>query len=79
MEEHMAVTLKAVTLIGLVEHGIIRRETNGDIDTERFERFWSYFERQLDMVVYDELSKVLGKEREEERKKRADNRAKQTQ
>lgn len=60
----IAATLKAAALIGLVENGIIPREENGDIDTEPFERFWCYFERQLDTAIYDLLSRVLKKERE---------------
>lgn len=78
-DEKLCTTLKAAALIGLVEHGIIRREDNGDVDTEQFERFWCYFERQLDTAVYDALSKALGKEREEERKKRTNNCAEQPQ
>lgn len=78
-QNKMAATLKAAALIGLVENGIIRREENGDIDTGAFESFWQYFERQLDTAVYDALSKALGKEREEERKKRTNNCAEQPQ
>ena len=55
----MAATLKAAALIGLVENGIIRREENGDIDTGAFERFWQYFERQLDTAVTDLVSDLL--------------------
>lgn len=55
----MAATLKAAALIGLVENGIIRREENGDLDTAGFERFWQYFERQLDTAVTDLVSDLL--------------------
>ena len=71
--EKLCTTLKAAALIGLVENGVIQREENGDIDTENFERFWCYFERQMDTAIYDLLSKTLRKEREEKRKKRTDN------
>lgn len=72
-DEKLCTTLKAAALIGLVENGIIQPEENGDIDTENFERFWSYFERQMDTVIYDLLSKVLRKERQEKRENRTDN------
>ena len=71
--EKLCTTLKAAALIGLVENGVIQREENGDVDTENFERFWCYFERQMDTAIYDLLSKTLRKEREEKRKKRTDN------
>lgn len=66
-QNKMAATLKAAALIGLVENGIIRREENGDIDTENFERFWCYFERQIDTVIYDRLSAERQKIRRENR------------
>ena len=72
-DEKLCTTVKAAALIGLVENGIIQPEENGDIDTENFERFWSYFERQMDTVIYDLLSKVLRKERQEKRENRTDN------
>lgn len=55
-DERLNITLKAAALIGLVENGVIQPEENGDIDTENFERFWCYFERQMDTVIYDRLS-----------------------
>ena len=72
-DEKLCTTLKAAALIGLVENGIIQPEGNGDIDTENFERFWCYFERQMDTAIYDLLSKVLRKESQEKREDRTDN------
>ena len=69
-DEKLCTTLKAAALIGLVENGIIQPEENGDIDTENFERFWCYFERQMDTVIYDRLSAERQKVRREERQRR---------
>lgn len=66
-DEKLCTTLKAAALIGLVENGIIQPEENGDIDTENFERFWCYFERQMDTVIYDRLSAERQKMRRENR------------
>lgn len=69
-DEKLYTTLKAAALIGLVENGIIQPEENGDIDTENFERFWCYFERQMDTVIYDRLSAERQKAHREERQRR---------
>ncbi len=69
-DEKLNTTLKAAALIGLVENGVIQREENGDIDTENFERFWCYFERQMDTVIYDRLSAERQKARREGRQRR---------
>ena len=69
-DEKLCTTLKAAALIGLVENGIIQPEENGDIDTENFERFWCYFERQMDTVIYDRLSAERQKVCREERQRR---------
>ena len=69
-DEKLCTTLKAAALIGLVENGIIQPEENGDIDTENFERFWCYFERQMDTVIYDRMSAERQKVCREERQRR---------
>lgn len=72
--ERLNITLKAAALIGLVENGVIQREENGDIDTENFERFWCYFERQMDTVICDRLSAERQKARREELQRRENSR-----
>ena len=45
-------TLKGVTLVGLVEHDIIKRQENGGVQTESFEKFWEWYEKQIKIMLW---------------------------
>ena len=43
----LCLTMKGIALVKLVEAGVIRREEDGNVNTDGFETFWNGFERNL--------------------------------
>lgn len=62
-------TMKGSVLIGLVESGLIEREADGSIDTEKFERFWAYIEPDISLSLEQQVYEFF-KVREQEAKER---------
>lgn len=46
-ENKFCLTMKGIALMKLVEAGVIRREEDGNVNTDGFETFWDSFERNL--------------------------------
>ena len=57
-DQSFTATLKGVALFCLVETGVIKRNTDGSVETEAFERFWSKFERNVSIALGNELGKI---------------------
>lgn len=58
MDGHIILTLKSVALIGLVEAGVIQKDDDGGVDTERFERFWRRFQGNLDNAMDNAMAEL---------------------
>ena len=54
----LTLTLKSVALIDLVEAGVIQRDDDGGVDTERFERFWCRFQGSLDTAMENAMAEL---------------------
>lgn len=58
MDGNIILTLKSVALIGLVEAGVIQKDDDGGVDTERFERFWRRFQGNLDNAMDNAMAEL---------------------
>lgn len=51
--KHLGSTMKEITLMRLVEAGIVQREENGDVvEPAMFEQFWREYEKDIGNYAY---------------------------
>ena len=58
MDGHIILMLKSVALIDLVEAGVIQRDDDGGVDTERFELFWRRFQGNLNNAMDNAMAEL---------------------